>query len=152
MGKTLYGLKQSAKQFWRALLMCFKSMNVLKSKVDPCLYYKWEPKGLVIWLSWVDDCLVVGPKPAVMRARDEFMARFDYNDLGEVNEYVGCKLEHNKEEGWMKLTQPVLLKSYEDEFDLPTNGPIPTTPAEGGQVLRPCEDGGELSPEMQTKY
>ena len=52
----------------------------------------------------------------------------------------------------MKLTQPVLLKSYEDEFDLPTNGPIPTTPAEGGQVLRPCEDGGELSPEMQTKY
>ena len=152
LGRTLYGLKQSAKQFWRTLLMCFKSMNVLRSKVDPCLYYKWEPEGLVIWLSWVDDCLVVGPKPAVMRARDEFMARFDCDDLGEVTEYVGCKLERNMEEGWLKLTQPVLMKSYEDEFDLPTDGPDPTTPAEGGQVLRPCEEGDGLPPEMQTKY
>jgi hypothetical protein len=33
--------------------------------------------------------------------------------------YVGCKLEwHYKEERCIEFTQPVLLKSYMDEFNL----------------------------------
>ena len=41
---------------------------------------------------------------------------FDCDEVGKLNEYVGCKINFNQEEGWIKLTQPVLLQSFEDEF------------------------------------
>ena len=41
------------------------------------------------------------------------------DEVGEESEYVGCKMEYNKEVGYMKLTQPVLIQSFRDEFELP---------------------------------
>jgi hypothetical protein len=39
--KTIYGLKQSAFQFWKAILLYFSSMQYKRSKPYQCLYYKW---------------------------------------------------------------------------------------------------------------
>ena len=58
--KTIYGLKQAALAFWRELLKAFRSMQYGRSKADPCLYFKWTALGLILWLAWVDDCLVAG--------------------------------------------------------------------------------------------
>ena len=150
--KTLYGLKQSAKQFWRMLLRAFRSMGFQKSKIDPCLYHKWTEEGLVLWVSWVDDCLVVGPKEAMEKAKEEFQQRFDCDDVGGMDEYIGCKLERNWDEGWIKFTQPVLIQSLSDEFNLPEDGPEPLTPTEAGQILMPCKEGEGMNPVGQTKY
>ncbi len=67
--QTIYGLKQSAMAFLRQLLMAFESMNFKRSKADPCLYFDWTALGLVLWLSWIDDCLVVGQEEAVRKAK-----------------------------------------------------------------------------------
>ena len=38
-------------------------MKYKRSKADPCLYYKWDTEhGLMIWVSWVDDCLTCRDK------------------------------------------------------------------------------------------
>ena len=55
-----------------------------------------------------------------------------------------------KEERWVKLTQPVLLQSYSDEFHLP--GSPPNTPAEPGQVLMPGDAESTLNAAEQTEY
>jgi hypothetical protein len=50
--RTVYGTKQTAAMFWKQLLQAMQSMKFEKSKVDPCLYYKWGSKmGLILWLS-----------------------------------------------------------------------------------------------------
>jgi hypothetical protein len=50
-------------------------------------------------------------------------------------------------------TQPVMIQSFVDEFDLPTDGPIPNTaPAETGQVLSKGEQGMQMPIERQKKY
>jgi hypothetical protein len=77
--------------------------------------------------------------------------RFDCDEVGELAEYVGCKVDHNKEEGWIKLTQPVLMQSYVDEFDLP-KGEVPRTPATPGSVLQKVDPKDWLSDELQSKY
>ena len=51
----------------------------------------------------------------------------------------------------MKLTQPVLLQSFEDEFEIPEGKP-PNTPAIPGEVLRSRTKTSLMSGEMQTKY
>jgi hypothetical protein len=39
--KCIYGLKQAAMAFWRQLLLCMKSMKMVHSTTDLCLYHKW---------------------------------------------------------------------------------------------------------------
>jgi hypothetical protein len=84
--KTIYGLCQSAYAFWRMLLSVFRSMGFERSKADPCLYYAWTKNGLCMWVSWVDDCLVVGTKEAVAIAKTQLMAKFDCDEIGNMNE------------------------------------------------------------------
>ena len=129
--RTLYGLKQSAAQYWKETVQCFEDMGYKRSKADPCLYFKWTVMGLMLWMSWVDDLLSVGKKETVLQEKEEMKKRFDCDDVGEANEYVGCKVE--RIDGKIRLTQPVLLQSFKDEFELPIEKY--TTPAAPGSVL-----------------
>jgi hypothetical protein len=149
--QTLYGLKQSAMAFWKKLLQAFHSMSFQRSKADPCLYFAWTTLGLVLWLSWIDDCLVAGQTEAVRKAKKKMTDRFDCDIIGNMNEYVGCKIERNTIEGWIRFTQPVLLQSYTDEFNLPEETK-PTTPADDGQILVPCEPSDGVKETEQTSY
>ena len=52
----------------------------------------------------------------------------------------------------MRLTQPVLIQSLEDEFEIPDIGQNPKTPAAPGQVLPPADEEILLPPDEQTKF
>jgi hypothetical protein len=62
------------------------------------LYFKWTAAVLVIFLRWVDDMLVCGKEAFVLPVKkEEFMTNLEYDDKGELNEYVGCKeVDHDK--------------------------------------------------------
>ena len=53
----------------------------------------------MVWSSWVDDLLSGGDKVDVMKGRMTLKQYFDLDEVGELQEYVGCKVEYNKEEG-----------------------------------------------------
>jgi hypothetical protein len=144
--KTLYGTKQAAKAFWLKLLTVLAAMHFMRSKADPCLYYHWTVLGLVLIISWVDDLLICGQKEAVLKTKEDLKKHFEIDDVGELKEYVGCKVERDKDS--IKLTQPVLLQSFVDEFDLqPTEA---QTPAPAGEVLQKVEE--VMSDQEQFKY
>ena len=147
--KALYGLKQAAYVFWTSLVKAFRYMTFKCSKADPCLFFKWTEKGLILWVTWVDDCLMCGKKEGVLAAKKQLMDRYDCDEIGELKEYIGCKIDRGK--GWMKLAPPVLLQSFEDEFEIPEGKP-PNTPAIPGEVLRSRMETSLMSGEMQTKY
>jgi hypothetical protein len=50
--------------------------------------------------------------------KQNVMKRFECDEVRELKEYVGCKVDYNRKEGWIKLTQPVLMQSYTDKFKL----------------------------------
>jgi hypothetical protein len=70
--------------------------------------------------------------------KSDLKRHFTLDEQGEFVEYIGCKIERSLRDRWMKLTQPVLIQSFSDEFDLPREEP--TLPAKAGEVLS-CEDG-----------
>jgi len=150
--KTIYGTKQAARAFWLKLLEAFRAMRYTRSKADPCLQFNWTTQGLVVWLSWVDDCMICGTPEAVKIAKKQMMEHFECEEIGEMKEYIGCKIERNKEEGWMKLTQPVLMQSYKDEFTINDDGETPRTPATPGEVLQRGEKENEVSDDDQKTY
>jgi hypothetical protein len=69
-------------------------------------------------------------------------ARFDCDDIGELTEYVGCKVELTQD--YVRFTQPVLLQSYVDEFSI-KSGRLVRTPAETGKVLVKGEYESQLN-------
>ena len=77
--------------------------------------------------------MCVGQKQVVMNETKKLSDRFDVDDVGRLEEYVGCKIEWDHEKGTMRFTQPVLLQSFEDDFELPKGKPV--TPLVAGTVL-----------------
>jgi hypothetical protein len=125
-------------------------MEFKRSKVDPCLYYNWSKLGLVLIVSWVDDLLVAGHKDAVMNVKKQILAHFECDDVGELTEYVGCLVERDKD--CIRMTQPVMLQSFRDEFELPEGNDNPITPAVAGEVLQPCDPEHQLADKEQVIY
>jgi hypothetical protein len=119
--KMMYGLKQAAVAFWKQLIMAFASMNYARSKADPCLYFAWMLHGLIVWIFWADDCLACGKEKGVTIAKKQMMDRFDCksNEVGNMDEYVGCKLKRDYKDQSMKIMQPVMLEELpKDSFPL----------------------------------
>ena len=44
------------------------------------------------------------------------MMKLDCEDAGKLKKYVGCKIERKGNK--IKLTQPIIVQSLEDEFDI----------------------------------
>jgi hypothetical protein len=77
---------------------------------------------------------------------------FDVDDVGELKEFVGVKIDYDKKNRKMKLTQPVLVQSFKDEFELPGGQP-PELPAPPGEILLGSKDKRDnLPPNTQTYY
>jgi hypothetical protein len=80
--KTLYGLKQAAMQFWKEMTNALEYMNYERSKADPCLNFKWIDNKLQVWITWVDDCLIIGQKEDVMNSKEKMEKH--------IRKFVGC--------------------------------------------------------------
>jgi hypothetical protein len=103
---------------------------------------------LCLWLTWIDDCIIIGSSDVVDREKKKMMQLFECDDVGPMEEYVGNKIDMC--ERTMKLTQPVLLQSFTDEFGVKGSGE--QLPAKPGQVLSKGEEKDVLSESMQKKY
>ena len=146
--RTLYGLKQAAREFYNVMIKIMKHMEYERTEVDPCLYHKWDENGLSIWFSWVDDLVHMGNKNIVGVGIDKLKKVVLIDDVGDLKEYVGMKIEINQDENSMKLTQPVTVKSFRDEFELPSyEYKIPAAP---GSVLR--NDDNYLDKDETTNF
>ena len=74
--KTMCGLKNAAHAFWHALVNAMRRGKFKQSKADPCLFFAWTVFGLAIWMSWVDDCVVMGKKEGALMAKKHSMKQF----------------------------------------------------------------------------
>ena len=60
------------------------------------MFYKYVNNQMVLFILWVDDCCICGDKKAVLQAVKDFTSLWDCKDLGELKEYVGCKVDRTE--------------------------------------------------------
>ena len=87
---------------------------------------------LVVFLLWVDNCLVAGPQGVVIKEATKFCELYDTTDEGEMDEYVGCSIERNV--SYLKMTQPVKIQRLKDEFGYDGSKAL-STPVKPASVL-----------------
>jgi hypothetical protein len=79
----------------------------------------------------------------VEASKKEFFPHFECDDTGVTKEYIGNKID--RKEGEIKMTQPVLLQSFTDEFtfvqDMKVRNPaIPETVLNTAEGTLSCDD------------
>ena len=148
---TLYGVKNAAKAFWKLLLSMMDELGYKRNCADPCLYYRWDLQiGLIVWLLFIDDMLVVCDKSGMDTTKEKFTKVVDCNDIGPMKEYIGTKIDVDTKHKSLKTMQPVLVQSLKDEFKFKEVTAKPEVPAVAGTHLLP--NGPKLCGAEQMKY
>ena len=85
----------------------------------------------MIWLPYIDECVCFANAEDVKDSHKKTKTNFECNDVGNMYEYVRCKVE--REERLFKFTQYVMIQSFEDEFYILNMTSV--TPGESGKPL-----------------
>jgi hypothetical protein len=118
--RTLYGLKQSAREWNKTLHASLLSMGFTQSAVDHCLYSRHDGNGLEALIGvWVDDCLIAGKnRDTVDRIKAAIAQSFKVTDGGPVNFFVGAKIERNRERKTLFMSQSAYIDKMLDDFNM----------------------------------
>ena len=128
LNKSLYGLKQSGRN-WNHVLHCFLLENsFVQSPVDNCVYTKHVKSGFVPMLVWVDDIIIAASNMLLMsKAKGMLKERFHMKDLGRLSYFLGLHFEQG--DGFVKMNQTGYITKVLERFEL-TNCKPRSTPSE----------------------
>jgi len=96
--KSLYGLKQSGRN-WNNMLHTFLcSENFSQSHDDPCVYIRnSDTEGCVILIVWVDDIIISTTSSKLLESvKESLCQKFKMKDLGELSWFLGTQFKCNE--------------------------------------------------------
>ena len=104
LNKSLYGLKQSSRN-WNALLNDYlEEIGFERSQVHVCMYTKGKDRHKVILVVWVDDMIVTSADENLLdETKNLLKTKFKMKDLGLISNFLGINFEHGKDR--MSLNQ-----------------------------------------------
>lgn len=139
INRSLYGLKQAARDWNEKCVLELQKMGFVQSDADPCLLTHLE-QGLIL-LVYVDDILVGGKElDSIKWFKAEFAKVFKIKDLGEVQKILGVHVTRDRVNKTITLDQghyvKDILATYQMEQDKAKRMDIPMN---GYDSLRPAE-------------
>lgn len=144
LNKAIYGLKQSGREWNMKLEKTLKSSGLVKSKMDPCVFYN---KNLQLIVAvYVDDILVFW-KSAESRdkLKKVLCGAFKMKDLGRANSCIGLNITYDNENGGIWLDQEKYTQDILQRFGMWNSKPV-STPSDVNQKLSAtmCAEGEEI--------
>ena len=117
LNKSLYGLKQSGRN-WNNLLHKYLSDQGFKqSQVDPCVYTMQSNNDLTVILCYVDDILLMSSSDKVLsETKGKQKKKFVMKDLGQISHFLGIEFSH--ENGTIAMHQTDYLNRLLCRFDM----------------------------------
>ena len=152
LNKAIYGLKQAALQWNKALHKLLIHMGFKRTTSDPGVYVLFIGRDIIILLIYVDDALFISSsKPLLKQYKTRFMKTWESRDLGEATEYLGMRITRNRKKHTLTLDQTSYADKVVKQFQLdnckPTYVPLPT-----GYNPRPSLEDSKPSPALRSRY
>ena len=118
--KSLYGLKQSPRQWYIRFDTFIIQQGFHRSMYDPCLYFR----GTSIYnseylLLYVDDMLLVSKEVNRVKQMKEILrSEFDMKDLGSARKILGINISRDRTENSVFISQKNYLQKLVSKFSL----------------------------------
>ena len=127
--KSLYGLKQSPRQWNKKFDHFLKAFNLKQSINDRCLYYN---KSKSVFLTiYVDDGLVVGKdKQLINKLMAHLKSNLEIKQM-DCRSYLGFQVERNRKERTLVLHQRRYIENILERFHMTDCNQV-STPEEVG--------------------
>ena len=91
--RSIYGLKQSPRQWYSKMHEFLFSLKFVSSQNDPCLYIRHFSSGILIIALYVGDLLIAGsPKEEITSLKSKLSRRFEMKDMRAARVMVGIKI------------------------------------------------------------
>ena len=115
--QTIYGLVQSARQYYKKARSILLKIGFKGGTVDPCLFYRKNKKGLVFIGLFVDDNLLIGDPAAIDDAIEGMRKHgFTLKVQDDLRDYLSCEILFNANKTMAWLGQPHLIKNLRKKF------------------------------------
>jgi hypothetical protein len=111
--KTLYGLKQSPREWNFVLHQYMLSKGFVQSQADTCIYV--NSKNQMFVGIYVDDIVTVGHRELVGSFREDLRSEFKITEGGPLEWYLGVAF-HLRDDGSITLDQNVYVHQKLEEF------------------------------------
>ena len=153
--KTIYGLVQSAREFYKKLLQVLKELGFTENKSDPCLLSKWNDGGVVLIGIYVADCLVIGKESQISRLIVDLKVKgFNLKVEKDLKDYLSCRIVENSEKNEILILQPHLINNLVERFGEEVQDrriyKTPGTPR--FKITRPNDESDLLETDLQKRY
>lgn len=96
--KSLYGLKQTPRQWFAKLSSVVKDYGFTQSKTDYSLFIKNTTHSLVVILVYVEDLLIAGNDTQVISHVKQYLSSaFHMKDLGALRYFLGIEVDRSNQ-------------------------------------------------------
>lgn len=126
--KSLYGLKQSPRQWYLRFDEFMVTRGYFRSQYDNCVYYKILPSGSTIsLLLYVDDILIAcKQKEELETLKDELNSEFEMKNLGSATKILGMQIVRDRHSKTLFLTQSGYVEKILNRFGMNESKPVST--------------------------
>ena len=133
--RALYGLKQSSRVWNKQLDAALKQFGLMRSKLDPCIYYKIDGDKMLYISVYVDDELVFTNCVAWKNSLKAFlMSKFQIKDLGPAQLCLGLNITRDRNKGKIWIDQQKYIVETLEKFKMKDCNPV-KAPADPHQKL-----------------
>ena len=148
--KAIYGLKQAALQWNKALHQSLLDMGFQRIHSDPGVYVHFHDNDIILLVIYVDDSLFMGSNPRYLfQKKKEFMTKWECRDLGAAKEYLGMRITRDRKKRILLLDQISYAEKVIKRFNLqnakPARTPLPS-------VYIPAPYKKETTPALRSRY
>ncbi|KAH9659029.1 hypothetical protein KPL70_023708 [Citrus sinensis] len=118
--KSLYGLKQSPRQWYKRFDQFIKRQRYTRNKFDHCVYFrKLQEESFIYLLLYVDDMLIASKsKDEIEKLKTQLNQEFEMKDLGEAKKILGMEICRDRARGKVSLSQKQYLKKVLQQFGM----------------------------------
>jgi len=126
--KSLYGLKQSPRQWYKRFDLFMVSHGYTRCEYDCCIYYRVLSDGSYIILAlYVDDMLVAAKsKQEIGKLKSMLNSEFDMKDLGAAKKILGIEIHRDRRAGQLRLSQSGYLQKVLQRFNMQDSKSVST--------------------------
>ena len=117
LNKSLYGLKQSGRDWNNVLDKFLIDQNFIQSIVDPCLYTKFEGNCVTIIL------IIAASNDDVLCAIKEMLKnKFKMKDIGQLSWFLGIEFNFDSD-GTIRMSQKKFCEKFLERFHMSESNP-----------------------------
>ena len=126
--KSLYGLKQSPRQWYKRFDKFMLSHGYLRSTYDSCVYFKrLEDGSFVYLLLYVDDMLIAAKNMSEIQVlKKQLSDEFEMKDLDATKKILGMKIQRDRTSKKVYLSQKGYIDKVLERFGMQKAKPVQT--------------------------